>query len=480
MGTICDITMFDPATNSLYAYVPLIINAGAKNFVPAAAPKFYIPNPSTVMYMGCGTNAVTTTLQDNQNGAGLALANCTVSGLVQYAGCNGPNFYGAVKAALAAGTYKAPALALSPVNNRLCYTDFSCAMTDMDPQDNAPSIYLLSKNLVVAQATFANLANPQFTVAQGAMNVTIGSDMVVQNVVYDTALQCADFTIPSAIDGLLLNTMGNTNIFAIANDLNAHENRVCVVPLNDAFVTATGTYTAVDTQPGSMAFTKMNEKRVLTGLDPITSIAIATQSAKIYCARFLAYSSDVIFNAFHLVEFTAAMPVANNMATFMTQRFVASWAGLGCADPNIGIGLAFPFSNFMSNPNSGIVDGVVFTANSATPQNASDAQQVLNSAFFELGTVCAITSNNIIQPNGPTQCSDKGRISIISGIQSKIVGAIKMQSGISVIIDEPTTATTGAVAAVVDIMNDTAATAAAKVTATITVAATFSVVVVTV
>ncbi|KAJ3383370.1 hypothetical protein HDU84_003654 [Entophlyctis sp. JEL0112] len=471
MGTICDITMFDKATNKLYAYVPLIVNAGSTNFVAPSAPNFYVPNANTVMYMGCGTNAVTTTLQDTKNGAGLAAANCTASGLVQYAGCNGANFYGAVNAALTAGTFKAPALAVSPVNNRLCYTDFSCAMVDMDPQDNAPSIYLVSKTNTIAQQTTANLAMAQFTAAQGGTTVTIGSDMVVQNIVYDTALQCTDFMIPSAIDGLMMNTMGNTNIFGIANDLNANSQRTCLSPLNDAFVTATGTYTAADTQPGSMAFTKMNAKRLLTGLQPFATVQAAAADAKVFCARFLAYSSDMIFNAFHVVGMAPAMPVANNMATFLMQRFVASWAGLGCADPNIGIGITYPYANFMSNATSGIVDGITFAATSATPANANKPQDVINSAFFQLGQMCGITSNKVINVGGPTQCSSTAMMPQVSAIQTTITNAINTQSGIQVTVNEPMVAAAVAAAAAAASASETAAAGAAA-TGTATVAVT--------
>ncbi|KAJ3203345.1 hypothetical protein HDU82_006646 [Entophlyctis luteolus] len=490
MGTICDITMFDTATNQLYAYVPLIVDAGSNNFVAPAAPNFFVPNANTVMYMGCGTNAVTTTLKDNKNGAGLAAANCTASGLVQYAGCNGSKFYAAVKSAIAAGTFTAPAVAVSPVNNRLCYSDFSCAMTDMDPQDNAPSIYLVSQNGKIAQQTNANLAMAEFTTAQGGTTVTIGSDMVVQNVVYDTALQCTDFKIPSAIDGLAMNTMGNTNVFGIANDLTGHPNRTCLAPLNGAFVTATGVYAVADTMPGSMAFTKVNELRALTGVDPFATVQAAA------AAKFLAYSSDILFNAFHVVGMAPAMPVANNMATFLTQRFVASWAGLNCADANIGIGLAFPYTNFMSNANSGIVDGVTFTAKSATPANANNQQDVLNSAFFKLGQLCGITSNTVITTGVPKQCSAVSMMAQVAAIQSTITTAIKNKAGIQVTIDEPGTtaaqattvatkvaaSTTKVAAATATNKNNvatlTSANAAATTTFTVTVAKTVSLAVV--
>ncbi|KAJ3196717.1 hypothetical protein HDU82_001680 [Entophlyctis luteolus] len=432
MGTICDITMFDTTTNQLYAYVPLIVDANSNNFVNPVPPSFFVPNANTVMYMGCGTNAVTTTLQDTKNGAGITAGNCTASGLVQYAGCNGVAFYNAVKSAIKAGTYTAPSVSVSPVNHRLCYTDFSCAMTDMDPQDNAPSIYLVSNTGKIAQQTIANMALPEFTAAQGGTTVTIGSDMVVQNIVYDTALQCTDFKIPSAIDGLLMNTMGNTNVFGIANDLTAHSNRTCLPPLNGAFVTATGVYSTADTLSGSMAFTKVNELRALTGVDPYPNVQAAAADAKVYCARFLAYSSDILFNAAFVVNMTAAMPVASNMATFLTQRFVASWAGLNCADPNIGIGLTFPYTNFMSN---GIVTGVTFAVTTtASTTNTASPQSIINSAFFQLGQLCGIESSKAIQPGGPKLCSNE-TLAVLN-LQTLIASAIQSQTGIQVTFDE--------------------------------------------
>lgn len=117
MGSFAEAVIYDPATASITAYHPLVVNQGdvaGKDFLPPA--NVTVPAGATVaIYFG--SNALTLTL------AGAGAASCTngFDGSIfgQVASCGGENFMQVTQAAISAGTLVPPALGTATNGNNV-------------------------------------------------------------------------------------------------------------------------------------------------------------------------------------------------------------------------------------------------------------------------------------------------------------------------------------------------------------------------
>ncbi len=101
-GTFVEATIFDPDTNKLFVYHPLVVNFGTQPLVP---PTTFVMPPNAIVGLWFGTNANTLTLTPLTsiqqglcvNGA----ANADIFG--QFAHCNGIKFFEAVNTVINSG-----------------------------------------------------------------------------------------------------------------------------------------------------------------------------------------------------------------------------------------------------------------------------------------------------------------------------------------------------------------------------------------
>jgi hypothetical protein len=157
--------VFDPTTNSISIYHPLIINAG---HTPATAPVVHSLADGAVVALWFGFNGMVLQLLDQQGldtnqsptlmgidcVNGLPAINEHVFGQVSW--CNTQPFFAAANASIAAGNLVIPDNGTEAGN--LCPTSRSFEIVDAWPSDNVPTQYLLMSNGTVVQDTAANRA----------------------------------------------------------------------------------------------------------------------------------------------------------------------------------------------------------------------------------------------------------------------------------------------------------------------------------
>ena len=315
-ASFVEAAIFDPATNAITIYHPLVVNAGStagKNFI-APVPAI-VPAGATVG-IWFGSNAMTLVL------AGAGAAQC-VNGLGnsvfgQFAYCNGDVFMKTTQAAAAAGQLTIPPLGQTNNGQGACPSTRDFRVVDMDQSDNVDTTYLLINNAVLAQNTPANAKNNT-----KAQEITNGSDNALINNFIQPALGCKPWMVAS-----LTAPSGMTSALAL-NELQAGANPAAVpalVPMNDDF--------AVVNNNGAItqSMQKTNLYRAGVGQPPAAAAADAAPTA--YCKN---YAQSGIFIANNMALFSGktspAPAMANNLYTFLAQRFSMSYAAapaLGC------------------------------------------------------------------------------------------------------------------------------------------------------
>ncbi len=166
--------IIDPATGTISAYEPLVIDKGTTPLVVPTAPQ--LPQ-NAVVGLWFGFNATLLTLQNNARthgkggkvqkanialgGAGMANGNC-VNGVAnsvfgQFAYCNAVNFFRTANQAIAAGKLTIPALGTA-TDGMACPTTRAFSVVDMDQSDNVQTQYLANANGQTAQLSAANQA----------------------------------------------------------------------------------------------------------------------------------------------------------------------------------------------------------------------------------------------------------------------------------------------------------------------------------
>jgi hypothetical protein len=304
-----DATIFDPATNKVSIYRPLVITQGTKPAVQPVAP----PLPAgAVVEISVGFNGDTITLADRHGGRDIAAANC-VNGLRgsifgQEIYCNAAAFYAAAN-----GKVSFPPLATSPDDGRPCPTTESWEIVDQDQSDNTTTNYLVQGNQT-AQNTIANQGR------LGSNLVGNGSDNNLYTRFYAPAIHCQP---PQATDvsdpGAPVQSTSSAllNLYARA----ANNPSPALVPLGDPF-------TQVNGKP---SLEKTNLYRAQVNQPPAAGLADASTAA--YCTNLLDQGLAKIELDKPFLQALGRSPdpaVSNDLHLFILNRFKDSWDNLQC------------------------------------------------------------------------------------------------------------------------------------------------------
>lgn len=311
--------IFDPATNKVSVYDPLVITDGT---TPAVAPVVPTVPDGAVVALWFGYNGSTLTLAGEAANT-LADAKC-VNGLSgdpfgQVAYCNAPAFFTAANAALAAGKLSPAPPALGTGKDGLaCPTVRSFAVVDQDPSDNVTTSYLVTSDGRLAQRTSANVA-----ALAGATVLSNGSDNGLVAAKLDGVLGCTPYMAPDLADPGHLATAQPLNEISAAK-LQARP--IALVPSGDPMVLTNG---APDLD-------KLNAYRA--GVDqPAEPDPATAQSDLIAFCHSLVQVAPARIAKDKPLTVTQSSPnpaAANNLFTFLAQRFNFTWgpSGLDCAN----------------------------------------------------------------------------------------------------------------------------------------------------
>ncbi|KAG0370366.1 hypothetical protein BGX24_002049 [Mortierella sp. AD032] len=298
-------TVFDIDTKTFSVYHPLVINEGTK---PAIAPVVPTLPKNSIVGLWFGANSDSITLTGNIKGCVNGLSSTDIFGQVAF--CNAHPFFQAVQAAKnGSGGIVIPPLG-NDVNGHPCPTTRHFGIIDQDQSDNVITTYLRHKNQF-AQATAANRKKlKKFT------EIANGSDNALVADILDPAIKCTPFKAPSLMEsGVHLGSMA-------LNELHATHQRapVALIPQDDPMVLS-------NNKP---SLEKVNAYRKGVNQHQITNLNQAT--TKSYCFNYGNIAPGYIQGIAKFIVSRASPDTgaANNLLTFMGQRYAASWTNLGC------------------------------------------------------------------------------------------------------------------------------------------------------
>ncbi len=298
--------VIDSVTGEISVYDPLVIDKGTR---PAADPVVPQLPANAVVALWFGFNGDNLTLK-GANGRVLEESNC-VNGLGdsifgQMAYCNAPEFFAVANAMILAGKLTPPPLGQAK-DGLPCPTVRDFTVVDQDQSDNMTTAYLVNPNGRIAQNTPANRA--ALSQAQPQNN---GSDNGLLVGPLDQALGCTPWMAPD------LASDGKQQLTALPlNELQAatfQKDPVALVPAGDPMV-------LVDNKENLV---KTNLYRIGVDQPPANKQQANTKD---YCQKLL----DNAPARMQLdMPFTIAVPspdagAANNLFTFLAQRFVAAF-----------------------------------------------------------------------------------------------------------------------------------------------------------
>ncbi|GER87448.1 hypothetical protein KDW_16100 [Dictyobacter vulcani] len=305
--------IFDPQTNQISIYNPLVVDRGDKPAVAPVVPK--LPQ-GAVVALWFGFNGGNLTLRgddqnltDNNCGNGLGKS---IFG--QFAYCNAPQFFSAANQAITAGKLTVPALGMAN-DGMTCPTVRDFGLIDMDQSDNVNSEYLVDQRTgLMAQNTTASAAALPDSVLQ-----VNGSDNRLLSRGLDSALGCQSWSAPD-----LANPGHNVTALPL-NELQAAAHQadpVALVPAGDPMVKI----------GDNLSLRKLNLYRAGVNQPLVQSTTEAATTT--YCQNYLDKAPSRIFadRAFTVAKPSPDTAVANNLFTFLAQRFNGSWGadGLNC------------------------------------------------------------------------------------------------------------------------------------------------------
>jgi len=304
--------IFDPATNSISIYNPLVVDKGDNPLVPPVLPT--LP-AGAIVGIWFGYNGDDLTLKASA-GQSLTDAKCVngSNGSVfgQFAYCNAPAFFAAANAAITAGKLKVPA-AGTAVDGKPCPTVRDFFIVDQDQSDNLPTLYLVSPRGHLSQFTKKNQAQHPSSVPLGNP-----SDNRLTDAFVDPALGCKPWTAPDLADP------GSQVPALPLNELQARMTQpapVAIVPAGDPMTLVNG----------NLSLTKTNLYR--QGADMPTGNSYFDADTARYCRQMLRIAPQrMLANQKVLTAFaTPDAGAANNLYTFLAQRFVATYQLLDCS-----------------------------------------------------------------------------------------------------------------------------------------------------
>jgi hypothetical protein len=303
--------IFDPATNTISVYNPLVINQGDK---PWEQPVNVTLPAGAIVATWFGFNGNDLTLR-GASGNVLQSNNCVngTNGSVfgQFSYCNAPAFFLAANAAITNGKLKVPPAGTAN-DGKPCPTVRDFFVVDQDQSDNLPTLYYVSRLGHIAQLTKRNIARHPTGTPLGNP-----SDNRLTDAFVDPAMGCKPWTAPDLADP-------GSMVSALAlNELSARVGQVAPV----ALVPGGDPMTLLN---GSASLTKTNLYR--QGVDqPVTNSYDAIDTAR-YCRQLLRIAPGrMLANKGALAAFTSPdAGMANSLYTFLAQRFVASYQLLDC------------------------------------------------------------------------------------------------------------------------------------------------------
>lgn len=272
-------TIFDPATNTLTVYNPVVKDAGQA--LLGAAPPVPVLPPGAVVSIWVGFNNDTLKMTGLGRGSFVNFA--------QQSYANSIPFFSAVNRAVRRGTLAVPPLGTSPVDGMACPSSRDFSIVDQDQSDN----------------------NVQSYPAYGVSN---GSDMGTTRYTA-RALGCTVWTVPNLSVPGTVTTSGQMLEVQAATYQRAP---VALVPGLDPFVV---------NPDGSRNLGLQNLYRLMVD-QPLT---FNGNDTKRYCQN-LASTGAARLKADAAAEGAVASSngTGTNLATQLAGRFAASWANLTC------------------------------------------------------------------------------------------------------------------------------------------------------
>ncbi len=306
--------VFDPATNQISVYNPLVTNKGKKPAIAPVVPK--LPK-GAIVALWFGFNGTNLTLKSNDNSLqdGKCVGGLKKSLFGQFAYCNAPAFFAAANQAIQAGKLVPPALGTGK-DGLTCPTVRDFGVVDQDQSDNVITAYLTDGKGRTAQMNAANTG--QLSHEKILVN---GSDNRLLSVALDGALGCKAWMAPDLADpGQMTPALPLDELQAAAHQANP----IAVVPAGDPMVKIGDDH----------SLRKLNLYRA--GVDQSNVDDLDNASTKAYCKSLLAIGPKrILVDA----KLTREQPspdraAANNLFTFLAQRFNTSFGpmGLNCQE----------------------------------------------------------------------------------------------------------------------------------------------------
>jgi hypothetical protein len=301
--------IIDKDTGQISIYSPLVIDKGT---TPAVAPVVPVLPARHIVALWFGFNA--NNLSFVGQGHDLQDNHCT-QGLGQFAYCNAVAFFTEAKDQIEDGKLVVPPLGISPKDHLVCPSVRSFVHVDQDQSDNVTTVYLFTTNGQVAQNTADNRAKLAAAVARGNP-----SDNRLLDVFIDAALGCTPWTVPDLADPGAKVTALPLNELQAAKFQKPPRARI---PLGDPFVL----------KPPITGVPNLGQvNRYRRGVDQQRAEDADDASTKTYCQHIRDLHTDkLIVDRPFLTAFRSVDPaVANNLFTFMAQRYVATYEILDC------------------------------------------------------------------------------------------------------------------------------------------------------
>jgi hypothetical protein len=304
-----DATIFDPATDELSIYRPLVVTAGTE---PAVDPPVPALPDGAVVEISVGFNGDELTLADRNGGRDIAEAHC-VNGLPgsifgQEIFCNAPALFAA-----AGGKVAFPGRETSPADGRPCPTTESWEIVDQDQSDNTTTNYLVA-GAQTAQNTVANQRR------LGGAVIGNGSDNNLYTRFYAPAIHCQP---PHAIDMTDPDhpVQSTTSALLSLYARSVNDPLPALIPLGDPFTQLNG-------RP-SLPKTNLYREQV----DQPRAATPAAASTATYCHDLLNVGLPKVELDQPFLEAFGSSPdpgISNDLHLFILNRFMESWDNLAC------------------------------------------------------------------------------------------------------------------------------------------------------
>lgn len=280
-------TIFDPATGAFSVYDPVVTSA---DLPPVTPPPVPVLPPHAVITVWTGFNGNVLRL------TGPGAKDFTQFPQQSYAGS--PHFFAMVNENPRA---QVPALGTA-TDGLACPTSRDWSIVDQDPSDNNPEKYLVNGTVV------SNASD------EGTL-VTV-----------DAALGCAPIAVPlldpSVGTGAVTSSSGPLQELQAA----AHQAApAATVPSGDPFT--------LD-RHGNPSLFNLDVYRLQVDQVPVGYEAIAGDAdTKAFCVNLATIGAPrLALDAATEAGFPNTLPIGSNLANQLANRFVMTWANLGCAD----------------------------------------------------------------------------------------------------------------------------------------------------